>query len=157
MDDVLGPFDHLSDTQLSEILTLWNSSYPVGICYKDLDAFKNFLNPLSSIKHFLILSESNSIKAWIMTFDREQERWFSIIVSEAAKGQGLGKKLLSYVLQNDSPLCGWVVDHENDFKKDGTPYLSPLPFYKKLGFEVITSERYEKPGISCVKVKGSID
>lgn len=53
MNDILGPFDHLSDTQLKEILSLWNTSYPVGIKYDNLADFKNFLKSLESVKHFI--------------------------------------------------------------------------------------------------------
>lgn len=152
MNDILGPFDHLSDTQLKEILSLWNTSYPVGIKYDNLADFKNFLKSLESVKHFITLSLDNSIKGWVMTFDRDNEKWFSIIVSEANKGQGHGKRLIQHVLQIEPTLNGWVVDHENDIKSDGSPYLSSLSFYLKLGFEVIPDKRYEKPGISCVKI-----
>ena len=91
----------------------------------------------------------------MMTFDRDQERWFSIIISPKEIGKGLGKQLFTHVLAKEPKLCGWVADHDNDVKKDGTPYLSPLKFYLKLGFEVLKNERMEKPGISCVKIVSS--
>lgn len=152
MAKVLGPFDHLSDTQLSRILELWNSSYPVGINYADLGAFKAFLDPLAQMKHYIILSLENEINGWMMTFDRNNERWFSIIISDNAQGKGYGKTLIEHVLNEEPRLCGWVVDHDKDLKADGSPYPSPLDFYLKIGFKVVPQERFEKPGISCVKV-----
>lgn len=152
MDKILGPFDHLSDAQLEQVLKSWNSSYPVGIYYKDLHSFKEFLNPLIKPKHYIQLSMDNDIIAWMMTFDREQERWFSIIISEDFKGRGFGKKMIEHISKNEPPLNGWVVDHNKDIKADGSAYLSPLNFYLKLGFQVLPRQRFEKIGISCVKV-----
>lgn len=152
MAEILGPFDHLSDAQLKQVLNLCNSSYPIGINYEDLSAFKSFLNPLAHIRHYIILSPHNSIEGWMMTFDRSEERWFSIIISESSQGKGYGKSLLQQVLNDEPKLCGWVVDHENDIKADGSPYPSPLGFYLNLGFYTVPQERFEKPGISCVKV-----
>lgn len=151
--NVLGPFDHLSETQLKQILELWNTLYPAGLCYEHLGHFESFLEELGQIKHWIVLSKHNKILAWIMTFDRSGERWFSIIVSQQMQGQGLGRQLISSALEKEDLLNGWVVNHNNTLKKDNSPYLSPLPFYKKLGCEVIDQEKLKKSGISCVKIR----
>jgi len=151
MDKVQGPFSDLSEKDFNSILTLWNESYPIGIVYKDLDEFKSFLEPLGAKKHYLI-KEKDVIKAWLVSFDREYERWFSIIIHPDHLGSGLGRLLLTHVMSLEANLNGWVVDHDNDFKRDGRPYRSPLPFYLKLGFEKDPTRRYEKPGISCIRI-----
>ena len=151
MVEVLGPFEALPDSVLIQVLELWNNSYPVGICYENLNELKSFLSPLGHKRHYIIRDQQN-IAAWIVTFDRDKKRWFSIIVNEKDQGQGLGKMLLTKVQSREPELNGWVVDHDRDVKKDGTPYKSPLAFYLKLGFQVDDNQRYEKPGISCVRI-----
>lgn len=154
MAKILGPFAALTDDDLNQVLELWNKSYPIGICYQDLDELKSFLAPLGQKRHYLIRN-GRYIKAWIVSFDRDRSRWFSIIIDEDFQSKGLGKTLLLHVQNSEPELNGWVVDHNNDLKKDGTPYKSPLRFYLKLGFNVDESQRYEKPGISCVRVFSS--
>ena len=151
MVKVQGPFKSLSNDELNQVLDLWNNSYPIGICYEDLAQLESFFAPLGNKRHYLIKNQS-VIEAWIVTFDREDARWFSIIVSPSNKKKGLGKFLLKHVIDKEPKLNGWVSDHNNDVKRDGTPYESPLGFYLKLGFNVDNKMRYEKPGISCVRI-----
>lgn len=151
MAKIEGPFKDITNEQLAQVLELWNQEYPLGLNYKDMQAFKDFLRPLGIKRHYLIISK-DQITAWLVTFDREGDRWFSIIVSPAYQHQGLGKALLSHVMAKEPKLCGWVVDHDRDFKRDGSPYKSPLAFYKKMGFSIDSSMRYQKGNVSCVKI-----
>jgi hypothetical protein len=50
-------------------------------------------------------------------------------------------------------LNGWVIDHNNDKRKDGLIYISPLKFYEKCGFEIQSDIRLELDNISAVKIK----
>jgi hypothetical protein len=50
-------------------------------------------------------------------------------------------------------LNGWVIDHNNDRKKNGLIYVSPLKFYEKCGFEIQNYMRLELDKISAVKIK----
>jgi len=151
MANILGPFSSISNDELSQVLHLWNNSYPIGICYNDINELNTFFAPLGNRRHYMI-KDNSSIEAWIVTFDRDDARWFSIIVSPSNKRKGLGKKLLQYVMKIEPKLNGWVTDHDNDVKRDGTPYESPIGFYLKLGFDIDHQTRYEKPGISCVRI-----
>jgi len=154
MDNVIGPQAALSTEEYQQIFHLWNSEYPIGISYPDLAAFLEFLSPLGDKKHYLI-KESEKISAWLLSFDRNGGRWFSIIVGPKHQKKGMGNHLLQYVMQREQNLQGWVVDHERDIKTDGSPYPSPLDFYLKLGFRVVPDVRFEKQGISCVKIHQS--
>ena len=69
------------------------------------------------------------------------------------KGKGLGRKMLDKLKQSENHLNGWVIDHNNDKKKNGKPYISPLGFYQKCGFEILVKERLEHHKISAVKIK----
>lgn len=62
--------------------------------------------------------------------------------------------LLNDALKNDLPeFYGWVVDSNAFMKNDGTPYISPLPFYTKLGFEVLPHKRIDNDMINAVKIR----
>ena len=81
------------------------------------------------------------------------KKWFAIILSEKIKGKGFGRKMLDVLKQNETVLNGWVIEHNNDQKIIGKYYLSPLQFYGKCGFEILTTERLELDKISAVKIK----
>ncbi|MTI39490.1 GNAT family N-acetyltransferase [Fulvivirga lutimaris] len=133
------------------VLDLWNNEYPASLNYKDVDAFDEFLSKMGSPRHKLLF-DKQLLAGWIVTFDRDGERWFSIIVNSQLQGKGIGKRLIELFKAEEEHLCGWVVDHEDYIKLDGSPYNSPLTFYTKLGFELIEEERYKGDRLSAVKV-----
>lgn len=90
---------------------------------------------------------------WALTFERENEKWFAIILSEKIKGKGLGRKMLNELKKEEQVLNGWVIDHNNDKKKNGQQYISPLKFYEKCGFIILSDVRLELDKISAVKIK----
>lgn len=141
----------LSQLEKKAVLDLWNKEYPDRLAYKNLDAFDGFLLKMGRPKHNLLL-DGNKLVGWIATFDREGERWFSVIVDSSQQGKGIGKKLIELVKAEEEHLCGWVVDHEDYKKTNGEPYNSPITFYEKMGFEVVQEERYKGDRLSAAKV-----
>lgn len=144
--------NNLTDEEKEVILTLWNNEYPASISYSgigDLDAFLDKTN----LRHFLMTDENGNIKGWLAVFDRQTERWFSIIVDSREQKKGFGKMLLDKVKESEQELNGWVVDSAGNLKLDGSEYFSPVGFYKKIGFEILDGERLENGKISAVKIK----
>lgn len=143
----------LNEQAKKQVLNLWNKEYPQKLSYDDMTDFDGYLQGLTNLTHFLLTSNKNTILGWALTFDREDEKWFAIILDEKIKAQGLGRKMLDKLKQTEPILNGWVIDHNNDKKKNGQAYPSPLKFYEKCGFETLTKERLELDKISAVKIK----
>lgn len=61
--------------------------------------------------------------------------------------------MLDKIKNNEKALNGWVIDHNNDKKKNGQHYISPLKFYEKCDFRVLSDIRLELDKISAVKIK----
>jgi hypothetical protein len=59
-----------------------------------LTEFENYLQNLNNHKHFLLTSNIDLILGWALTFERDNQTWFAIILSEKIKGKGLGRKML---------------------------------------------------------------
>lgn len=142
----------LSENQKLQLFQLWNAEYPVNLSYASINDFENYLSKLEKPKHFLFESETNEIKAWAFTFDRENERRFAIILSQDMQGKGIGKQLMEIIQTQENALSGWVVDHNNYTKTNGEVYVSPLGFYEKCGFTLISHSRLEMDMISAVKI-----
>ena len=98
-------------------------------------------------------NEENLILGWAFKFERENQKWFAIILSEIIKQKGLGRKMLNELKKEEQVLNGWVIDHNKDKKKNGEQYVSPLKFYEKCDFEILVDQRLELDKISAVKIK----
>ncbi|MFZ1675748.1 MAG: GNAT family N-acetyltransferase, partial [Saprospiraceae bacterium] len=133
------------------IVYLWNREYP-GRISTTKEGFDEYLNASGGQIHFLMLDDANEIIGWAYTFDREGDRWFSIIINSLYHGIGLGRMMLEHMKENESRLNGWVIDHDDEIKQNGEPYESPLAFYLKNGFEVYTDIRFENEKMSAVKI-----
>lgn len=143
----------LNEQAKKQVLELWNSEYPEKLSYNSLTEFDNYLQNLKNQNHFLLTSDIAIILGWAFTFDRDNEKWFAIILSEKIKGLGLGRKMLDAIKNNEKVLNGWVTDHNKDMKKNGQHYISPLKFYEKCGFKILSDVRLELDKISAVKIK----
>lgn len=141
----------LSKTQKETIVYLWNREYPLRINITK-EGFEEYLNASGGHTHFLMLDDANEIIGWAYTFDREDDRWFSIIINSLYHGIGLGRMMLDHIKEKETQLNGWVIDHNREIKQNGEPYLSPLPFYLKSGFEVYPDIRFENEKMSAVKI-----
>lgn len=143
----------LNEQANKQVFDLWNNEYPEKLSYNDLSEFDNYLQNLNNLNHFLLTKEVDLILGWALTFDRDNEKWFAIILSEKIKGKGFGRKMLDELKKIENILNGWVIDHNNDRKKNGLIYVSPLEFYEKCGFEIQNDIRLELDKISAVKIK----
>lgn len=143
----------LNQEQKEQILQLWNNEYPEKLAYKSIDGFENYLEKLNEVNHFLLMNDDEKIQGWAITFEREGDTWFAIILSENLHGKGWGTKVLNELKQNKKALNGWVIDHSDDKKRNGSFYKSPLEFYLKNGFEVLSDTRLELKIMSAVKIR----
>lgn len=143
----------LNETQKEQIFDLWNTEYPEKLVYHSIADFERYMNKLSDQNHYVLLGTNDEIKGWAITFIRENEKWFAIIISEKLHGKGIGTEMLNELKKKESILNGWVIDHDSDKKYNGGMYRSPLEFYIKNGFEVISETRLELEVMSAVKIK----
>lgn len=143
----------LNQEQKEQILQLWNNEYPEKLAYKSIDGFESYLEKLNEVNHFILLNDDEKIQGWAISFERENETWFAIILSENLHGKGWGTKVLNELKQNKKELNGWVIDNSNDKKLNGNFYKSPLEFYLKNEFEVLSDTRLELEIMSAVKIK----
>jgi len=149
----ISKFKILDESQKKALFWLWNNEYPAKLCYNEITQFENYLSQLQNTNHYLIYDDFKNISAWAFTFDRENSRWFAIILDKKTQNKGIGTQLLQHLKAEEKKLYGWVIDHENDFKVDGTKYKSPLIFYTINGFEILPKQRLEFDMISAVKIK----
>lgn len=145
-------FHDLNPEQREIVRQLWNEEYPVGLNLAAPVDFNNYLNGLTSKTHYLLETEDNVIAGWGLTFLRDNEQWFAMIVLRAYQGKQAGTQLLRAMQNNNPLLYGWVIDHSNDSKSDGTNYPSPLAFYLKNGFIADPEIRLEIPHLSAVRI-----
>lgn len=136
-----------------QIVRLWNAEYPASLAYSDVSRFDEYLDNLANKKHFLLMDSMGEIVGWALIFDRENARWFAIIVAEKIQGQGFGIKLIDALKAAEKRLFGWVIDNNESIKSNGKQYQSPLGFYKKIGFKVHENDKIIKQNISGVKIE----
>ncbi len=144
-------YTRLSSQQLSQLTELWNQEYPAQLQHRDPLSLKSYLHTLPHPEHILLL-ENGVICGWLFTFDREEDRWFGMMVRREQQGKGLGRQLLEEAMKREPHLNGWAVDVAGYQKADGSAYSSPLPFYLRMGFKVIPGERFETEALSTVKI-----
>jgi len=133
------------------ILALWNNEYPVSLRLAGEAALEAYFASLKPLSHLLLREADSSTKGWLFLFERMEEVWFAMILAREAQGCGYGRMLLQQAGAVTPVLHGWAIDHDGYTKADGSPYPSPLGFYRRLGFEVL-DERMEQP-FSAVKIR----
>ena len=143
----------LTRNQKKEVLHLWNTEYPEKLNYQNLPDFDKYLASLKDQSHIILVDKHQKIKAWYFDFNREDKKWFAIIIDTTLHGKGYGTKLLNLAKEKEPELNGWVVDHNKDIKKNGQYYSSPLDFYLKNGFNKMDNNRLELEKISAVQIK----
>jgi GNAT superfamily N-acetyltransferase len=123
--------NQLTDEQFQQVNRLWDSEFPVQLNGR----FEEFLDNIVHPRHYVIEDERGQLMAWAVHFEKDQEKRFSIIVSSSHQGKGLGSALVQLLKADLGEFYGWVIDHASYVKADGTPYLTPIQFYIKHGFE----------------------
>ena len=143
----------LTRNQKKEVLHLRNTEYPEKLNYENPSDFEKYLVSLTDQSHIILVDEHQKIKGWYFDFNREDKKWFAIIIDTTLHGKGYGTKLLNLAKEKEPELNGWVVDHNKDIKKNGQYYSSPLDFYLKNGFSKMDNNRLELEKISAIKIK----
>jgi GNAT superfamily N-acetyltransferase len=140
----------LSASQFSQINQLWNDEYPLKL----KDRFPLLLEGVTNFTHYII-EDDFVVQAWAVAFEKDSELRFSIIVSVAQQGAGFGTALVDALKADFAVLFGWVIDHNEDIKSNGTFYLTPMPFYLKQGFTLLKDIRIDTEMIRAVKIQWS--
>ena len=140
----------ISPQDLGRVLHWWNTEFPTAF-QKDANQFEDWMNSLQNHLHYQLYID-DVFSAWAMTFDRDEERWFSILVPHQNHGIGLGKTLISELQSNESPICGWVITETELKTQDGRVYRGPLEFYKKLNFRETDIRVEFTPTVHPVKI-----
>jgi len=103
----------LISEQKEMICQLWNMEYPQNLAITPT-AFDEFHEASASHTHFLILENESDLVGWAYTFARASDRWFSIIISNAHQGKGLGHVLLNLIKEKEGHLNGWGINHPQE-------------------------------------------
>ncbi len=135
------------------IYSIWNEVYPLRLKYEQPEDFDAYLDKLANQHHYLLIDDEETIVGWAFQFERDAETWFAILLVDAVQGRGYGTALLNEIKKRVSKLCGWVVDHSTDVKLNGEVYRSPMDFYLKNDFKIISDKRLETEKISAVKIE----
>jgi GNAT superfamily N-acetyltransferase len=138
--------------QKQAIFRLWNNEYPAQLAHAHMDELDKYLDKLGDQRHYFAFDRDNNILGWAFTFERENQKWFAIIVDRTTQGKGAGSLLLQKLMETATTLNGWVTDHYSYTRTDGSPYPSPLGFYEKYGFTVCNDTRLETEKLSAVKI-----
>lgn len=142
----------LSQSQKNSLYHLWNHEFTRGVKYDHPHELEAYLTKWEHPVHLVILDDHENLLGWMFIFDREGERWFSMLLDKSIQGQGYGSKLLQEAQKREHQLNGWVVDDDQHVKNDGSLYRSPIGFYLKNGFSVKKEVRFTSPQLSAVKI-----
>ena len=114
--------NNLDDHQKKVIYDLWNAEYPKNLTHSNPIDFENYLNALTNQHHNLLIYKNGIIKGWYFDFDRNNEKWFAMIIASEIHGKGFGTMLLNEAKKKESVLNGWVIDKTNYLKQNGDGY-----------------------------------
>ena len=142
----------LTNQQKREVLNLWNTEYPVKLFLPNISEFDEYLEPLTEKSHTLLIDEDGTIKGWLILFVRDNEQCFALILDSSLQGKGWGSKFLDWAKGRKQELIGWVVDNDDELKRNGEYYKSPILFYKKNNFEIHPEIQLIKKEVKGIKV-----
>jgi len=146
---MLKKTQHLTNSQYQQIQDLWNQEYPQSLMHR----FPILLDGVANFQHYILEDEHQKVLGWAVSFEKDGEIRFSIIVDELYQGKGWGKLLIQQLMTDLDEFYGWVIDHDGDLKANGVPYQSPLEFYRKLGFEILHHQRLDNEFLKAVKIQ----
>jgi GNAT superfamily N-acetyltransferase len=139
--------------QKKAIINLWNNEYPEQLAFAKPEGLDAYLAGIADAAHYFLIDVHDHIHGWAVTFERNDERWFAMILDKAIQHQGFGSLLMNKLKETDPLLNGWVIDHDTYIKSDKSKYISPLPFYIKHQFNIHSDIRLETPTLSAVKIQ----
>lgn len=143
----------LNKKQKAEILKLWNQEYPKALSLSGLTAFEDYLRHLSDKHHLLLTDEADIVMGWLIYFIRDDERCFAMILHASLQGRGYGSRLLNLAKTYNPELTGWVIDNDHQQMESREYYKSPVGFYRKNDFEILSDIQSRKKNINGVKVR----
>lgn len=138
MNHVFMETKNLSREQKQQIIDIWNSEYPAKLSHTDLDSFEQYLQGLADKHHIILSDEQGTVKGWLVYFIRDDKRCFAMLLDASVQGRGWGSKFLDLAKKHNAELNGWVVDHNRELKQNGEPYRSPVGFYEKNEFQILS-------------------
>lgn len=144
--------EKLTNEQKIEIFHIWNNEYPKKLAFQKVENFDEYLSKLEKPMHHILLNNKDKIIGWGIDFYRDNQKWFALLIDNKEQKNGFGKKLLNELKKHNTELNGWVIDHDNDIKITGEKYNSPLGFYLKNNFEILSEHRLENEILSAVKI-----
>ncbi|AEB27994.1 ribosomal protein S18-alanine N-acetyltransferase [Francisella hispaniensis] len=110
-------------TDLQALIDLENSTFS-----SDKISRKQFTYNINKQKYFFVAKIQDSLAGYILCFEYKKTiRVYSLAVSKNYQGQGIGKKLLEYILNNSDKNISLEVNTNN---------LIAISLYQKLGFEI---------------------
>ncbi len=145
--------NQLDQAQKTQIRELWNKEYPSAVSFSSLEDFENYLSNLAEQRHTLVQDENALVKAWYFDFIRDEHRWFAMIVDSKIQGMGYGGKLLDMAKKSNSALYGWIADSSTYEKQNGEVYKSPIAFYQKHGFQILSEIKLEVGEMKTIKIQ----
>lgn len=145
--------EELSLEQKEAVIKIWNNEYPKSVMHVTTASFDDYLNKLKDKTHFLLLDDLRNIVGWAVLFERDNGRWFALLIDTRVQGKGYGTALLAKLKESERVLNGWVIDANDVPKTSGELYRSPLNFYIKNGFNVYPGERFESDAMSALKIQ----
>lgn len=142
-------------SQKEAIRALWNANYPASLELKTPEDLDLYLSKLTDLHYWIVTDEQETICGWGLTFIRDNDRWFAIVIG--AQRSGTGTRVLEAMKALHPVLNGWVIDHDTAPKLSGELYRSPLDFYRKAGFTVLPDQRLSNEKMEAVKIRWERD
>jgi GNAT superfamily N-acetyltransferase len=141
----------LSKKEINALFALWNAEYPTVVHYSDVASFEQYLTSLENLKHRFYVVD-NQIIGWCLSFVRNGNPWFGMIIDRNWQGRGLGSKFIQRSQAEQDEMHGWAVPTDHYLRSDGEQYKSPLDFYRKNGFTIHVEDKLKQGEFERVKI-----
>jgi hypothetical protein len=146
---------HITSTltlaQKSQLFNLWNNEYPESLAYNSPEEFNEYFDTLPQAQHHLMLASNGTIQAWGFSFMHHKQTCFAIIINQNQQKTGKGTQIINSLKNNNPQLYGFVINNSLQYKRNGSHYQTPMPFYHKMGFAQCPNP--ETDNTSTIKIK----
>ena len=136
-----------------QILELIMAEYPPHVSFNTVESFDRYLQNLSNQRHYLLYDYKNHVRGWGVTFNADDELWFSMVLDHRIQNFGFGTNLLNFIKEHEPQLSGWVVNFFSDLKFNNNVFRSPLEFYMNQGFVISDETKFINNFTEVVKIK----